>query len=79
MALKLHTRIVGEVVVVCCDGRIVFGDEGAVLRERVGSMLTGTPRIVLDLHGVDHVGQRGTGHPGRACNLGEEPGGASSS
>jgi anti-sigma B factor antagonist len=61
MALKIHTQIAGEVVILYCDGRIMFGDEGAVLRERVGSMLTGTPKIVLNLQGVDHVDSGGLG------------------
>jgi len=61
MALKVQTQIVGGVVILCCDGRIVFGDEGAVMRERVGSLLTGTPNIVLNLHGVDHIDSGGLG------------------
>jgi hypothetical protein len=43
MALRIHTQIAGDVFILLCDGRIVFGDEGAVLRERVVTMLTGTP------------------------------------
>ncbi|MGA8622457.1 MAG: STAS domain-containing protein [Candidatus Sulfotelmatobacter sp.] len=61
MALKIQTQIAGGVVILCCDGRIVFGDEGAVVRERVGNMLTGTPKIVLNLHGVDHIDSGGLG------------------
>jgi anti-sigma B factor antagonist len=61
MVLKIQTQIAGGVVVLCCDGRIVFGDEGAALRERVGSLLTGTPKIVLNLHGVDHIDSGGLG------------------
>ena len=44
-----------------CDGRIVFGDEGAVLRERVGNMLQGTPKIVVNLKGVDYIDSGGLG------------------
>lgn len=44
MALRVQTQISGDVFTLRCDGRIVFGDEGAILRERVGNMLMGTPR-----------------------------------
>jgi anti-sigma B factor antagonist len=44
-----------------CDGRIVFGDEGAVLRERVVSMLAGTPKIVINLEGVEYIDSGGLG------------------
>jgi hypothetical protein len=43
MALRLQTQIPGDVFILLCDGRIVFGDEGAALRERVVNMLPGTP------------------------------------
>ena len=45
MALRIQTQISGDVFILRCDGRIVFGDEGAVLRERIRNMLPGTPRI----------------------------------
>jgi|SRR5690348_2876110 hypothetical protein len=44
MALRVQTQISGDVFIRRCDGRIVFGDEGGILRERVGNMLMGTPR-----------------------------------
>ena len=59
MALRVQTEIAGDVVILRCEGRIVFGDEAAVVRERVQSMLIGTPRIVLDLTGVDHIDSGG--------------------
>src|SRR5439155_339316 len=49
------------VYVVRCDGRIVFGDEGAALRERVRQMLSGSPRIVVNLNGVHYVDSGGLG------------------
>jgi len=61
MALRLQTEISGDVFIVRCDGRIVFGDEGAVLRERVGKMLSGSPRIVVNLNGVHYVDSGGLG------------------
>jgi len=55
MALRMATQIHGNVVVLRCRGRIVFGDEGAVFRERVRSELTGTSKIVIDVSSVDYV------------------------
>ncbi|PYV96649.1 MAG: anti-sigma factor antagonist [Acidobacteria bacterium] len=49
------------VFILHCQGRIVFGDEGAVLRERVNNMLSGTPKIVVDLRRVDHIDSGGLG------------------
>src|SRR6266568_3819655 len=43
MALRVQTQISGDVFILRCDGRVAFGDECAVLRERVVNMLPGTP------------------------------------
>jgi len=51
----------GDVFILRCDGRIVFGDEGAVLRERVGNMLSGSPKIVVNLTGVNYIDSGGLG------------------
>ena len=61
MFLKVHTEVSGDVFVLRCDGRIVFGDEGAVLRDRVISLLSGTPKIVVNLNGVDYIDSGGFG------------------
>src|SRR5437867_349785 len=61
MALRVQTQICGHVYVLHCEGRIVFGDEGAALHERVRNLLTGTPQIVINLSGVDHIDSGGIG------------------
>jgi len=61
MALTLQTQVCGDVFVLHCDGRIVFGDEGAALRERVRNLLKGSPKIVVDLANVEHVDSEGLG------------------
>ncbi|HEU0048421.1 MAG TPA: STAS domain-containing protein [Nitrososphaera sp.] len=61
MALGVHTQVCGDVFILRCDGRIVFGDEGAVLRERVGNMLSGSPKIVVNLTGVNYIDSGGLG------------------
>jgi anti-sigma B factor antagonist len=61
MPLKVQTRISGDVCIFLCDGRIVFGDESAALRERIRNMFSGTPKIVLDLKGVEQIDSAGLG------------------
>jgi len=61
MALRVQTQISGDVFIFLCDGRIVFGDEGSVLRERVRSVLSGTPKVVINLNGVDYIDSGGLG------------------
>src|SRR5258705_6715914 len=61
MALRVQTQISGDVFILRCEGRIVFGDECAILRERVVKMLPGSPKIVVDLAGVDHIDSEGLG------------------
>ncbi|HUK86120.1 MAG TPA: STAS domain-containing protein [Terriglobales bacterium] len=61
--MKLHTatRNVGDVAVVDCRGRIIFGDETAELRQLVRNLIGLSPRIVLDLTQVDHIDSNGIG------------------
>lgn len=59
--LRVQTRVSGNAFIFHCQGRLVFGDEGAVLRERVGSMLLGSPNIVVNLREVDHIDSGGIG------------------
>ena len=61
MALTVETQISGDVFILSCDGRIVFGDECAVLRERIVNMLPGTPKIVLNLKEADYIDSGGLG------------------
>jgi anti-sigma B factor antagonist len=61
MALRVQTQIAGDVFIFLCDGRIVFGDEGSVLRERIGSGLLGTPKVVVNLNDVDYIDSGGLG------------------
>jgi len=61
MLLRVHTEVSGDVFILRCNGRIVFGDEGAVLRDRVINLLSGTPKIVVNLNGVDYIDSGGFG------------------
>ena len=57
--LKLHTRTLGNVAVVCVQGRIVNG-ETAPLREAVESQ-TRVSMLLLDLSGVSTIDASGLG------------------
>jgi anti-anti-sigma factor len=39
----------------------MFGDEGAILRERAGNMLPGTLKIVVNLKAVEYIDSGGLG------------------
>ena len=55
MALRVATQVSDDIFIVHCEGCIVFGDEGAVLRKRIRQLLTGTKKIAVNLSGVDHI------------------------
>ncbi len=61
MQLKLSTRTADGVVVVNCAGRIVFGDESALLRETVRKLITENSRIVLNLSDISYIDSGGLG------------------
>jgi anti-sigma B factor antagonist len=61
MQLKLTTRTVQNILVVNCDGRIVFGEESAELRDTVKKLLTQNNQIVLNLGGVSYIDSGGLG------------------
>lgn len=50
-----------EVLVVDCVGRIVFGEESAVLRDVVKKLLSNSKRTVLNLSGVTYIDSGGLG------------------
>jgi anti-anti-sigma factor len=61
MGLRVQTEISGDVSILRCDGRISFEDDCSVLREKAENMLSGTPKIVVNLKGVDYVDSEGVG------------------
>ncbi len=61
MQLKLTTRTVQDILVVSCDGRIVFGEESAELRDTVKKLLAQKSQIVLNLGGVTYIDSGGLG------------------
>jgi anti-sigma B factor antagonist len=61
MALDLDVARTGDIAVVRCGGRIVFGEEADELRGSILSLLKGTNRIVLNLAWVVYMDSSGLG------------------
>ncbi len=61
MQLKLTVREVDGVHVVDCNGRIVFGEESATLRDTVKGLILTERKLVLNLGGVTYIDSGGLG------------------
>jgi anti-anti-sigma factor len=61
LKLTLETRNLGDVIIVYCQGRIVYRHEAAELSRLVGEVLEQTSRLVLDLSGVHNIDGAGIG------------------
>jgi anti-sigma B factor antagonist len=59
--LKMETHIRGDVIILECVGRLVFGDEAAAFRQRIKNILMGTRKIVVNLSGVEYIDSGGIG------------------
>jgi len=61
LKLSLETRNRGDVIIVHCQGRIVYRDEAAALSRVVGEVLQQARKMVLDLSGVSSMDSAGIG------------------
>jgi anti-sigma B factor antagonist len=61
MQLKLATRTKDGVLIVDCNGRIVFGEESSLLRETVKKAIPENKRIILNLGEVTYIDSGGLG------------------
>jgi anti-sigma B factor antagonist len=61
LKLTLETRNRGDVMIVHCQGRIVYRDEAAALSRVVGEVLQQARKLVLDLSGVSSIDSAGIG------------------
>jgi anti-sigma B factor antagonist len=61
MSLNLDVSRTGDIAVVRCRGRIVFGEEADELRGVILSLLKETKRIVLNLAWVVYIDSSGLG------------------
>ena len=74
MQLKITSRTVDGILVLQCNGRVVFGDESSLLRDTVKGALPNNKKIVLNLGEVSYIDSGGLGtlvalHT-TACNAG---------
>lgn len=61
MKLSLETRNRGDVMIVQCQGRIVYRDEAVALSRLVADVVQRTNKVVLDLGGVSSIDSAGMG------------------
>jgi len=61
LKLSLETRYQADVIIVHCQGRIVYRDEAASLSRVVGDVMSQARKIVLDLSGVTSLDSAGIG------------------
>jgi anti-sigma B factor antagonist len=61
LKLSLETRNRGDILIVHCQGRIVYRDEAVTLSHVVGEVLHQGGRVVLDLGGVTSIDSAGIG------------------
>ncbi len=76
MQLRLSNRTVDGIMIVDCNGRIVFGEESASLRETLKQLITQNNRIVLNLGGVSYIDSGGLGTLVALYTSGRKSGGA---
>jgi len=63
MNMTATTRQVGSVTIVDISGRIVLGEESALLRKLVNDLLSaGHNKILFNLGDVDYIDSSGLGH-----------------
>jgi anti-anti-sigma factor len=61
LKLSLETRNRGDVMIVHCQGRVVYRDEAAALSRLVSEVLQNGGKVVLDLSGVSSIDSAGIG------------------
>ena len=61
MQLRMSTRSVEGVLVVDCSGRLMFGEESAILRDTVKKLLLQSPQVVMNLREVNYIDSGGLG------------------
>jgi anti-sigma B factor antagonist len=59
--LKLATRVKDGILIVDCSGRIVFGEESSLLRDKIKKAIAENNRIVLNLKEVSYIDSGGLG------------------
>jgi anti-anti-sigma factor len=76
MALRTEIRISGDVIVLCCRGRLVIGAEITAFRAEVTKLISEKHSVVLDLSKIEHIDSMGLAalvrlFTGARCEKGE--------
>jgi anti-sigma B factor antagonist len=61
LKLNLQTRSLEDVMIVHCQGRIVYRDEAAALSRLVGQVIEDRGKVLLDLSGISFIDGAGMG------------------
>jgi anti-sigma B factor antagonist len=61
LKLSLETRNRGDVIIVHCQGRIVYRDEASALSRLIDELMHNGSKVVLDLSGVSSMDSAGIG------------------
>ena len=72
LKLGVETRNQGDIVVVHCQGRIVYRDEAAAFSRVVNEILYDGSKVVLDLAGVSSIDSAGIGELALLHGLAQE-------
>lgn len=75
MRLEIESRLVGEVAVMRCSGRLVAGPEVEALQDKLKQALPQTPGIVLQLANLGFVDSSGLGTMVRSMSRARTAGG----
>jgi anti-sigma B factor antagonist len=61
LRLNLEIRVIEDVTVIRCKGRIAYRDEAVALSEKVAELLPGARQLVLELSAVEMIDGAGLG------------------
>jgi len=61
MNLKMESRVANGVTIISCQGRVLFGEEAAALRQELKRALNASNHVVLNLSGVSYIDSGGLG------------------
>ena len=72
LKLSLETRNRGDVIILHCQGRIVYREEAAALSCLAGELIQSGSKVVLDLSGVTSIDSAGIGELALLQSLAQE-------
>jgi anti-sigma B factor antagonist len=75
IGLTLTSRVVGDVAVLYCKGRVVAGDEAQELQKKVKSLLVQCCDVVLNFSEITYIDSSGIGALVTVCTRGSAPNG----